>query len=144
MNINVDPNNPLSLIPFALATNPDAVAVLPIFHPAAPNATMVLRSRTILRRLPQELAEQMAQQAATEQGNGGKVELPSHLEIGRVLLTIPADVAQNLKGPAQDRHPLFMFAVRRELYDDLMRRAESGLVLPSMMPSGGSGIIIKP
>lgn len=145
--MNIDPTNPLQLIPYALATNPGAVVVLPVFHPAAPNATMVLKSRTILRKLPPELAEQLTRQAAVEQGNGRRIELPTHLEMGRVLLTTPADIAANLRGPVQERHLLFLFSVHRDLYDDLMRRAESGLVLPSevrMPTSGSGGGIIKP
>lgn len=142
-----DPLNPLWLIPAALATAPGAVVVLPVFHPAAPAATLVLGAKTHTRPLSPELAQQLAQQEADGQGNGKKVEPPTHITIGRVLLTVPADIAINLRGPTQERHPTFMFQVHRDFYDSAVRQAESGIVLASNMPVAGPdypGRIIKP
>lgn len=146
-NMGPDPLNPLWLIPAALAAAPGAVVVLPVFHPAAPAATLVLGAKTHTRRIPPEMAQQLAQQEADSQGNGKKVELPTHMEIGRVLLTVPADIALNLRGPAAERHPVFLFSVHRDFYDSAVRQAESGIVLASTVPVAGpdySGRIIKP
>lgn len=146
-NLGPDPFNPLWLIPAALATAPGSVVVLPVFHPAAPTATLVLGAKTHTRRIPPELAAQLAQQEADGQGNGKKVELPTHMEIGRVLLTVPADVALNLRGPVQERHPVFIFSVHRSFYESAVRQAESGIVLATNVPVAGPdypGRIIKP
>lgn len=138
----LDPTNPLHLIPVTLATNPSAVAVLAVFSPHAPEETLVLRARRHLRRLPPDLALQLAQAEAEAQGNGTKIDPPTHLETGRLLLTIPADMALNLRGPASERHPLYLFSVHRSVYDAAMRQADSGLVLPTSSSPGGG--IIKP
>lgn len=142
--IILDPNNPLHLVPATLATNPGAVAVIPVFSPAAPDQTLVLRSRVHLRRLPPELAAQLARQEAESRGNGAKVEPPTHLEVGRLLLTIPADLAKNLRGPVEQRHPLWIFSVHRAVYDDAIRQATTGIVLPGHVAASTGGGIIKP
>lgn len=144
-NLGPDPLNPLWLIPAALATAPGAVVVLPVFHPAAPASTLVLGAKTHTRRIPPELAAQLAQQEAQDQGNGKKVETPTHMVLGRVLLTVPADVAMNLRGPVQERHPTFIFQVHRSFYESAVRQAESGIVLATNMPPvSGAGRIVKP
>lgn len=146
----LDPNNPLHLIPAALSADPSLVVCLPVFHPAAPNATLVLSAKLRTRRIPPELAAQLAQaeheaSGAGSGGNGQCVDLPTHMEVGRLLLTVPADIAENLRGPAVDRHPLFMIAVRREYYDAAVRQSESGIVLPGgVHVTGGRGGIVKP
>ena len=58
-------------------------------------------------------------------------------EVGAVTIETPAVVARSLKraDPA-DRDWLLLVHVQREVYDDLVRRAESGLVLP-----GNGGVL---
>lgn len=142
----LDPNNPLHLIPAALSTDPSLIVCLPVFHPAAPDATLVLSAKLRIRRLPPELAAQLAQaEHEASGGNGQHVQPPTHMEVGRVLLTVPADIAENLRGPAEGRHPLFMIAVRREYYDAAIRQSQSGIVLPGgVHVAGGRGGIVKP
>lgn len=128
----LDPRNPLHLVPATLATNPELVVVLPVFSPHDPNSTLVLSAKRHRRRIPPDLAVKIAQAQAAESGNGSeRVELPTHMEVGRVLLTVPADVAENLRGPAQDRHPVYLFMVHRSAYDAAIRQAETGIILPS-------------
>jgi hypothetical protein len=139
-----DPTNPLFLIPATLAADPDSVAVLPVFSPHDPESSLVLRARTKLRRLPPDLAAELARRDAAASGNGERAALPTHLEVGHLLLTVPADVAQNLCGPLAERHPIYLFLVRREAYDNAVRQADTGLVLPGPgvgMPGRG---IVKP
>jgi hypothetical protein len=149
----LDPQNPLDLIPAALATAPDAVVVIPVFAPGAPDATLVLRARTRIRPISPELAAKLAAEDVTTKGNGTRPQIPTHIEIGQVLLAIPADVAKNLRGPVAERHPVYLFTVHRGFYEDAMRQATTGLVVPSTVmpsaPGGGAGIvgggrIIKP
>lgn len=147
-----DPNNPWFLIPATLATNPDAVAALPVFAPHDPASTLVLASKTKVRRLPPDLAARIAQHHAESQGNGTKVELPTHMEVGRLLLTIPADIALNLRGPVAERHPVYLVVVRRDAYDATVAQTESRIVLPGQVqfrdqpiPPFVSGLsIVKP
>lgn len=138
--ITLDPNNPLDLIPATLATDPASVAVIPVFAPADAANTLVLSAKTRTRRLPPDLAAHMAKTAREAMGGNGSsseaFEPPTHLEVGRVLLTVPADVARNLAGPAAGRHPTFIFMVRREMYDAAVRQAESGIVLADRLPTG--------
>lgn len=138
----LDPNNPLHLIPAALSTDPSLVVCLPVFHPAAPEHTLVLSSKLRTRRIPPELAAQLAQaEHEASGGNGQRIDLPTHMEVGRLLLTVPADIAENLRGPVVDRHPLFMIAVRREYYDAAVRQSQSGIVLPGGVHVAGGGIV---
>lgn len=142
--MTLDPNNPLHLISATLAHHPHLVVTLPVFAPHDPNGTLVLRARTRMRRLPPELAAQLAQMQAEARGNGTHVEPPTHIEVGNVLLTIPADMAENLRGPAVNRHPVYLISVHRSAYDAAMRQAETGLVLPGSPVAGSGGIIVKP
>lgn len=140
--IVLDPMNPLHLIPVALAQSPDSVIVLPVFAPHAPDSTLVLRAQKRRMPIPPEFARQLAQSDTATQGNGTCAEVPTHIDVGRLLLTVPADVAENLRGPVAQRHPLYLISVHRELYDDAIRQATSGIVLPGAPMSGGG--IIKP
>lgn len=147
--MRLDPRNPYHLLPATLATNPDAVVCLPIFSPHDPNSTLVLSAKLRTRAIPHDLAVEMARRQAESIGSGNgssdpQIELPTHMVVGRVLLTVPADIAENLHGPVQDRHPIYLFSVHRSVYDAAMRQAESGIVLASAMPTGpgpGTGLV---
>lgn len=138
---HLDPDNPWLLLPHTLATSPDSVAALPVFLPSDPNSTLVLKARTVNRHLPPDLAAHIAQSRATASGGSSQVELPTHITVGRVLLTIPADLAENLRGPVKDRHVVWLVAVKRGCYDDVARQARSGIVLPDAKTVSGLGII---
>lgn len=138
----LDPRNPFDLLPAALATDPDLVVCLPVFHPADPNGTLVLSAKRRTRRLPPDLAARIAQAESVNDGNGGPVTPPTHLEVGRLLLTVPADVAENLRGPIAERHPVFLMMVHRSFYDDAMRQANSGIILPGSVRGSGGGIVM--
>lgn len=141
----LDPNNPFDLLPAALATDPDLVVCLPVFHPADPNGTLVLSAKRRVRRLPPDLAARIVQ---AEHDKAGPIPIgpttpPTHIEVGRLLLTVPADVAENLRGPAADRHPMFLMMVHRSFYTEAVRQANSGIILPSSAVAAG-GRIVKP
>ena len=139
---HLDPRNPFDIIPATLATNPDLVACVPVFEPHSPDSTLVLAAKLRTRRLPPELAVQWAQsEHEAAGGNGGPVDVPTHIQVGRVLLTIPADMAANLRGPVAERHPLWLLSVHRSAYDEAMRQAESGIILPGGVSVPGGGIV---
>ena len=147
----LNPDVPLDLLRGALAAYPDAVAVLPIFAPAAPDETLVLSAKIRTRRLPPDLAAKLAAEDAGATGNGTRPALPTHITVGRLLLTVPADIAENLCGPAAERHPMCLVIVHRDVYNEAMRQARSGIVLagpgampPGVPPVGGGGRIVKP
>ena len=153
--MKLDPNNPLHLISGALATNPEAVVTLPVFAPHDPDSTLVLRARKRVQRISPELAakiqaEEVARHAHTHQGNGSTppdLTLPTHIELGRLLLNVPADVADNLRGPVLERHPIYLIMVHRGFYDQAIRQADSGLIIPGSGPAPASVVgsrIIKP
>lgn len=131
----LDPNNILHLLPATLATNPGAVAVLPVFAPASPDTSLVIRARVKVQPIPKNIAQQLARAEAAGKGNGGPVQLPTEIEVGRLLLIVPADMAANLQGPEAGRHPLYLVSVYRSVYDAAVKQAETGIVLP------GSGIV---
>lgn len=137
----IDPDNPWLLLPHTLAANPDAVVAIPVFSPSDPESTLVLKAKRHLRRLPPELAAHLARQEAAVSGGTQPTDLPTHLEVGRVLLTIPADLAENLRGPAGERHVLWLVAVKRDHYDAVKRQTETGIVLPDAANVKGLGII---
>jgi hypothetical protein len=139
--VTIDPNHPWLLLPHTLATNPEAIVALPVFSPADPNSSLVLKARTVNRRLPPDLAAHIAQQQAEASGGSAQIELPTHLVVGRLLLTVPADLAENLRGPVEDRHVAYLVVVRRDQYDAVKRQAETGIVLPDASTAKGLGII---
>lgn len=143
--MSLDPSNPFVLIPTALAQSPDLVVALPVYSPSAPDMTLVLGAKRHLKRLPPALALQMAQQEAQDKGNGsGPVKPPTHLEIGRLLLTVPVDMALNLRGPESERHPVFLISVHRSVYDEAVRQQRSGIVLPGVGMTNPGSRIVKP
>jgi hypothetical protein len=131
-HIQVNLADPWSLVPFMLATHPSAVAAIPIFAPHDPDSTLILRARRHSQRIPPELAARIAQsQAAAASGSTSEAsQLPTHIDVGRLLLTIPADVAENFRGPVLDRHVAYLVLVQRDAYDGAKRQAETGIVLP--------------
>lgn len=139
---HLDPRNPFDLLPATLATNPHLVACIPVFEPHSPDSTLVLAAKLRNRRLPLDLAAQWARsEHEAAGGNGGPVDVPTHITVGRLLLTIPADVAANLRGPVEERHPLWLMSVHRSAFDDAMRQAQSGIILRASIIGGG---IVKP
>lgn len=138
----LNPDNPLDLIPAMLATNPEAVAVISVFAPADPDSSLVLGAKTHRRRLPPDLAAKIASDESAANGNGTHVKPPTHIDVGRLLLTIPADLAKNLRGPASERHPLVLIAVHRDAYDMAVRQAQSGIVLPNAQIVAGGKVIV--
>lgn len=141
-----DPNNPFFLIPATLAANPGLVVCLPVFAPAIPDHSLVLSVKRRLRPIPPELAAQLAQQEARSNGGGdkGPIVPPSHIEVGRLLLTIPADMADNLRGPVEERHPVYLISVHRDAYEEAKRQSESGIILPSSGKVVPGSVIVKP
>lgn len=139
--MNVNPDDPWILFPFTLAANPGSIVAIPVFSPADPTQSLVLKSRTVNRQLPPDLAAHIAQQQAAASGGSSQVELPTHLIVGRLLLTVPADLAVNLRGPDSDKHVYYMVVVRRDHYDEVKRQSESGIVLPDAKTVQGLGII---
>lgn len=140
--MTLDPQNPWHLLPGVLASNPDAVAALPVSVPHDPDGSLVLSAKTRTRRLPPDLAAKILRDAAAESGNGHDLVAPTHVEVGRVLLTTPADLAKNLAGPVADRHVVYLMVVRRDVYDGIMEQATSRIVRATSMPTGP--LIVKP
>lgn len=147
MRVNL--TDPFQLLPLMLATNPSAVFSLPIFVPHDPDSTLILRAHKHTRRIPPELAARIAQSQAAAAGGGTQEAgiLPTHIEAGRLLLTIPSDIADNFRGPVSDRHVAYLVLVERGAYDGAVRQAQSGIVLPGpgAMPVNGNGrpLIVK-
>lgn len=139
--MNVNPDDPWVLFPFTLATSPGSIVAIPVFSPADPTQSLVLKAKTVNRQLPPDLAAHIAQQQAAASGGSSQVELPTHLTVGRVLLTFPADLADNLKGPNADKHCYYLVVVRRDQYNEVRRQSESGIVLPDAKTVSGLGII---
>lgn len=137
----VDPDNPWLLFPYTLATAPGSIVAIPVFSPVDPAQSLVLKAKTVNRQLPPDLAAHIAQQQATASGGSSQVELPTHLVVGRVLLTVPADLAENLRGPDSEKHVYFLVVVKRDQYDEVKRQSESGIVLPDAKTVNGLGII---
>lgn len=153
--MKIDPNNPFQLIPLALSTDAASVVALPIYAPATPTTTLVIKAKNRTQRIPPELAAKIAAESpvpANGNGNGSShPDTPTHIEVGRLLLTIPADIADNLNGPESERHPVYLMIVHRGMYDAAVRQAETGIVLagPGSMPqvrnhNPNRPIIVKP
>lgn len=150
MNVRVNLTDPWQLLPTMLATNPSAVFSLPIFVPHDPDSTLILRARKHTQRIPPELAARIAQSQAAAAGGSTQEAgvLPTHIEVGRLLLTIPSDIADNFRGPVSDRHVAYLVLVERGAYNAVARQAESGIVLPGPRPvsvnGNGRPLIVKP
>lgn len=139
--INPNPDDPWVLFPFTLATAPGSIVAIPVFSPVDPAQSLVLKAKTVNRQLPPDLAAHIAREQAAASGGSSQVELPTHLVVGRLLLTIPADLANNLRGPDADKHCYYLVVVRRDQYDEVKRQSESGIVLPDAKTVSGLGII---
>ncbi len=140
--MTLDPRNPFHLLAGVTAAFPDAVAALPVSVPHDPDASLVLKAKTRTRRLPPDLAAKIARDAASDAGNGHDLQAPTHIEVGRLLLTVPADIAKNLAGPLDSRHVVYLMVVRRDVYDGIMEQATSRIVRATSMPAGP--LIVKP
>lgn len=140
--MTLDPTNPHHLLAGVTAAFPDAVAALPVSVPHDPDSSLVLKAKTRTRRLPPDLAAKIAQDAASAAGNGHDIQTPTHIEVGRLLLTVPADIAKNLAGPVDSRHVVYLMVVRRDVYDGIMEQATSRIVRATSMPAGP--LIVKP
>jgi hypothetical protein len=111
--------DPIQLIGFAGMSEPGGLAFIPLFHPAAPDRSLVIRARLSRDLIPPEF------RAKYVQANGETP--PTHVETGRLLARIPSDVARNMRADVSDRDVVYMVIVRRDVYD----RAESGIVTPA-------------
>lgn len=147
--VRIDLTDPWNLIPAMLGNSPGAVAAIPVQVPHDPDSSLVLTAKVRTQPIPRELAERIAQeQAAASGGTGGpqhaESPLPTHIEVGRLLLAIPSDLARNLHGPVGERHVAYLVVVHREAYDAAARQAETGIVLPGMemgVPAGPIRIV---
>lgn len=124
----IDLHDPLQLIGYAGMTAPGSIAFLPLFHPATPHQSLVLRARLSRDLIPPEHRAKFA----TTNGDAP----PTHVETGRLLAKIPSDVARNLRGGVESRDVVYLVLVRRDVYD----RAESGILTPGV----GAGRIVLP
>ena len=120
--IQLNPEDPSHLIPYAITHHPGTVAVLPIYTPAAPQASLIMKAQKRVKRIPAHVAAQLA-----GPGNG---PVPTEIELGRALIQLPTDVVRNIQGPDEGRDLIFMFVVRRSVYDKVKRQAESRIILP--------------
>lgn len=126
--------------------------MIPVFAPHDPGSTLVVKAKKRVQAIPPEIAAQIAAEEAKARGEGNGsgpsnqdpyTTIPTHIELGRLLLNVPADVADNLRGPVLERHPIFLIMVHRGFYDQAVRQADSGIVLPGQPgPNAGSKIII--
>lgn len=121
--VNLDLTNPWQLLPGMLAMNPSAVVALPVFVPHDPSSTLIIMAKRRRQAITPDIARQLAPEVTRPH------DLPTHVDVGRLLLTIPSDVAQNFRGPAGERHVAYLVLVQREAYDEAERQARSGIVL---------------
>jgi hypothetical protein len=121
--LTLDLTNPWGLIPGMLAMNPAAVVALPVFVPHDPSSTLIITAKRRRQAITPEIARQLVPE------NTPAHELPTHVDVGRLLLTIPSDVAMSFRGPASGRHVAYLVLVAREAYDEAERQAKSGIVL---------------
>ena len=126
----IDLSNPLALIGYAGMTAPGTLAFLPLFDPAHPEQSLVVRARLTRDLIP-------AEHRAEFVGTNGDAPPPTHIETGRMLCKIPHDIARNMRGPVEGRHVVYLAIVARGTYD----RAASGLIVPAGV-GGGSGIVV--
>lgn len=147
MNINLA--DPFQLIPAMLATHPAAVVALPVFVPSDPASTLIITSKKRRQPISPDLARRIAKEQAHGNGSAGHLaaDLPTHIDVGRMLLTVPSDVAEAFRGPVAGRHVAYLILVHREAYDSVLRQAETGIVLAGpqdMPPRAVRSGIIKP
>ncbi len=128
-----DPTNPIHLLYYALTTDPRSVAALPIYHPAIPDRSPILKTGYKDRVIPPEMRDQFATQADDNGGPGSGP--PTHITTARALIVMPTDVVRNHRGPIDDRDVLLLFVVRRRVYEQMGSR----IVVPQIVVPG-SGI----
>lgn len=121
--LTLDLTNPWQLLPGMLASNPLAVVALPVFVPHDPSSTLIITAKRRRQAITPDIARQLAPEGTRPQ------DLPTSIDVGRLLLTIPSDVAQNFRGPVGERHVAYLMLVQREAYDEAERQARSGIVL---------------
>lgn len=103
-----DFSNPLFLLNEALEHAPESVHIMPFAH-------LVLSAKVKKVKVEKD---------------GHRPEVA---ETGRVLVDVPAMVARSLRKPPAERDFLMLVHVRREVVEELERRAESGIVLPGVV-----------
>lgn len=136
--IRINPSNPLDVIPYCLMHDPSSVVAFPVLDPSDLTRSLVIKAHMKRQRIPPELAAKIAAEHAAM--NNGHDPIPTHVDVGRLLMVLPSDMVQNIKGPKENLDPIYMVTVRREVYDGLMRQANTGLILPS--DPGAGGIIL--
>lgn len=118
----VNPADPFSLIGYAMLTAPGSVAPIPLYDPATPANDLIVQAKLRHQPIPAAVRAQMAQDSP----NGDRP--PTHIQVGRALVILPSDVVRNIRGDQASRDPMFVFVVRREVYD----------IGPCVRPSQGS------
>lgn len=120
-----NPNNPLDLLGFAITHYPGSVVFVPMFTPAHPERTLIVKTQLKDKAIPPHMRELWMKQ----NGNTNPQEAPTHIETGRAVCIMPSDVVRNIRGPVDERDVIMMMLVKRRVYD----LAESGLVVPAGM-----------
>lgn len=128
-----NPNNPLELLGFGITHYPGSVAFIPLYTPAHPERTLIVKTQLKDKVIPPHMRELWMKQNPNGNGNDGgntdPSEAPTHIETGRVVCIMPSDVIRNYRGPDADRDVIMLMLVKREVYD----RAASGLIVPASM-----------